>query len=65
MNNKIINNNTKGKLIENTKEKTELILNNIEKMGYDKNYVKECLENNILCNATAAYFLLMNYDSII
>ena len=37
----------------------------IEKMGYNKNYVKECLENNILCNATAAYFLLMNYDSII
>ena len=63
MNNKIINNNTKGK-IENTKEKTELILNNIEKMGYDKNYVKECLKNNILCQATTIYYLMMNYENI-
>ena len=49
----------------NETKKVEKILEKIEKMGYDKNYVKECLENNILCNATAAYFLLMNYDSII
>ena len=33
-------------------------------MGYDKKYVKECLDKNVLCQATAVYFLLMNYDNI-
>ena len=54
---------------KNKKEKDELkkeekILEKIEQMGYDKNYVKKCLEDNILCNATAVYFLLTNYDNI-
>ena len=33
-------------------------------MGYDKNYVKECLKNNILCQATTIYYLMMNYENI-
>ena len=54
---------------KNKKEKDELkkeekILEKIEQMGYDKNYVKKCLEDNILCHATAVYFLLTNYDNI-
>ena len=48
----------------NEQKKEEKILEKIERMGYDKKYVKECLENNVLCQATAAYFLLMNYDNI-
>ena len=36
----------------------------IEEMGYDKIYVKNCLDNNVLCQATAIYFLLINYDNI-
>ena len=66
-----INTNTNS-LIENdlndnnNQVKTESVLyfeeeGNIED---DKKYVKECLEKNILCQATAVYFLLMNYDSI-
>ena len=63
-------NDDKKIVIENKKEinseqkKEEKILEKIEEMGYDKIYVKECLKNNILCQATAAYFLLMNYDNI-
>ena len=59
----IENNNINSKEINEPKDE-EKILEKIEKMGYDKKYVKECLENNILCQATAAYFLLMNYDKI-
>ena len=40
------------------------ILNQLECMGYDKNYVKECVKNNILCHASTAYFLMLNYDKI-
>ena len=60
--NKIIveNNNKENK----EQKKEEKILEKIEKMGYDKKYVKECLDKNVLCQATAVYFLLMNYDNI-
>ena len=40
------------------------ILDQLEKLGYDKKYVKECIENNVLCHASTAYFLLLNYDKI-
>ena len=57
--NKFVNN------IDNLNEKNEKkILDKIEVLGYDKKYVKKCLENNILCHATSIYFLLMNYDKI-
>ena len=50
---------------KNLDEKNEnKILNKIEEMGYDKKYVKKCLENNLLCHTTAIYFLLKNYDKI-
>ena len=42
----------------------ERILNQIELLGYDKKYVKDCVKNNILCHASAAYFLMLNYDNI-
>ena len=58
----IIENNNN---VINEQKKEEKILEKIEKLGYDQKYVKECLENNVLCQATAAYFLLMNYDNII
>ena len=45
-------------------KKEEKILEKIEEMGYDKIYVKNCLDNNVLCQATAIYFLLINYDNI-
>ena len=36
----------------------------MELLGYDKKYVKDCVKNNILCHASAAYFLMLNYDNI-
>ena len=40
------------------------ILLKIEKMGYDKDYVINCLKRKKLCHATSLYFLLENYDNI-
>ena len=40
------------------------ILNQLEILGYNKNYVKECVKNNILNHASTAYFLMLNYDKI-
>ena len=36
----------------------------MESLGYDKKYVKKCVKNNTLCHASAAYFLMLNYDNI-
>ena len=44
-------------------EKINKILNTIENFGYDKKYVKKCLDNNILCYATTVYYLLVNYGN--
>ena len=40
------------------------ILNQLETLGYNRNYVKECVKNNVLCHASTAYFLMLNYDKI-
>ena len=56
----IKDNNNKNK--EN-QEKNK-ILNQLESLGYNKNYVKECIKNNVLCYASTAYFLMLNYDKI-
>jgi len=52
-----------GNQNKNDKKKRENILNKIEYLGYDKNYVKECLKNNKICHATAIYYLMMNYEN--
>ena len=44
--------------------KKERILNELEKLGYNKKYILKCLDDNEFCYATAAYFLMMNYDGI-
>ena len=36
----------------------------LEDMGYDIEYLKKCLNNNVLCYATTVYYLLMNYENI-
>ena len=48
---------------ENEKDKMENIFNKIQNLGYDINYVKECLKNNKICHATAVYYLMMNYEN--
>ena len=44
--------------------KKEKILKIIENLGYDKNYVLDCVENNKLCHASAVFYLLMNYENV-
>ena len=62
---KVLIQNKQVKNEENLEEKDEnKILDKIEVLGYDKKYVKTCLENDLLCHATSIYFLLMNYDNI-
>ena len=62
-------NNKKDKTVDSKNNKKnekdiEKIYTQMENLGYDKKYVKECVKNNILCHASAAYFLIYNYDNI-
>ena len=57
------NENNEDNLLEQNEEKMNKILSIIEKFGYDKKYVKKCLDNNILCYATTVYYLLVNYGN--
>ena len=49
---------------EEYEKKTEKILEEIEKIGYDRKYVMNCVKNNELCQASAIYYLMMNYKDI-
>ena len=40
------------------------ILNEIEKIGYDKEYTLNCTKNNFLCHASAVFYLMINYKNI-
>ena len=44
--------------------KKKKILDQIEKLGYKKDYVNYCISNKILCHSSTVYYLLMNYESI-
>ena len=72
MNNKILNNN-KVKInnnndidnieLENIKKK-EKVLNELEYLGYDKEYILNCIKENEINYGMATYFLCINYDDI-
>ena len=49
---------------EEQEKKISKILNEIEKIGYDKEYVLNCVNNNILCHASTIYYLMLNYENI-
>jgi len=49
---------------EEHEKKTEKILEEIERIGYDRKYVMNCVKNNELCQASAIYYLMMNYKDI-
>ena len=56
-----------GKKIKNNKKNNNQInniLNQMESLGYNKQYVQECVKNNVLCHASTVYFLMLNYDKI-
>ena len=59
--NNYVNDNSKNNI--NEKDKKEKILNQLQNLGYEKNYVINCLNNNIICHATTVYYLMMNYDN--
>ena len=41
-----------------------IILEEMERFGYDINYVLNCVENNVLCHASTVFYLLKNYRNI-
>ena len=49
---------------EEHEKKTEKILEEIERIGYDRKYVINCVKNNELCHASAIFYLMMNYKDI-
>ena len=49
---------------EEQEKKITKILNEIEKIGYDKEYVMNCVTNNILCHASTVFYLMLNYKNI-
>ena len=46
---------------ENKKEINEEALKEINKLGYSKSYIKNCINNNEKNYATTSYFLLVKY----
>ena len=49
---------------EEQEKKTEKILEEIERIGYDRKYVMSTVKNNELCHASAIFYLMMNYKDI-
>ena len=61
------NNNTNKKNSDDELDKTVKINNILEQMkimGYNKDYVLDCVKRNELCHASAVYYLMMNYENI-
>ena len=56
-------NNLKKDNFKSEVNEKEKILNQLQNLGYEKNYVINCLNNNIICHATTVYYLMMNYDN--
>ena len=49
---------------EMEKNKSNNIFEQMKLMGYNKNYVLDCVKKNELCHASAVYYLMMNYENI-
>jgi hypothetical protein len=49
---------------EDEEIKKQKILNKIEELGYEKNYILDKINKNELNHATTVYFLMMNYENI-
>ena len=49
---------------EAQEKKIEKILEEIEKLGFDKEYVLNCVNKNILCYASSVFYLMLNYKNI-
>ena len=51
-------------LIDINNPRINELLNEIENLGYEKEFVIKCLKDNILCHASTVYYLLKNYGNI-
>ena len=49
---------------EEQEDKINKILDEIEKLGYNKKYVLNCVNKNILCYASSVFYLMLNYKNI-
>ena len=49
---------------EEHEKKIANILDEIEKIGYDKEYVLSCVNNNILCHCSAVFYIMLNYKNV-
>ncbi len=58
------NNDNNEEQEEEQENKINKILEEIEKIGYDKEYVLNCVNKNILCHASAVFYLMLNYNNI-
>lgn len=52
------------KIQKKNKKKINKILDEIEKIGYDREYVLNCVNKNILCHASTVFYLMLNYKNI-
>ena len=59
-----LNDNDNEEQEEEKEKKINIILDEIEKIGYDKEYVLNCVNKNILCHASAVFYLMLNYKNI-
>ena len=50
---------------EEHENKINKILDEIEKLGYDKKYVLNCVNKNILCYASSVFYLMLNIVELI
>ena len=49
---------------EEHEKKIAMILDEIEKIGYDREYVLSCVNNNILCHCSAVFYIMLNYKNV-
>ena len=49
---------------EEQEKKINKIFEEIEKIGYKKQYVIKCLNENVLCHASTIFYLMLNYNNI-
>ena len=59
-----LNDNDNEQQEEDQEKKINKILDEIEKIGYDREYVLNCVNKNILCHASAVFYLMLNYKNI-
>ena len=59
-----LNENDNDEQEEEQEKKINKILDEIENLGYDREYVLNCVNKNILCHASTLFYLMLNYKNI-